>query len=124
LRTNVPRQQRRGLPHGKGLNDLIYKVPDEFFQWVTQTSNRLNGRFNTIRNFAEAEYNELINHLSLGGITRPLTADERKAFAEGAKQSENPGLLFAMLDDKPTAPLIWRMVRPHGGRAFKTDIDV
>ena len=107
------------LRDGKSLEDLIDKVPDEFYQWVAQTSNRLNDAFNAIRDQAERDYNsinELMNSELVGGGTR-------KEWAEQIKNKKNPGLLFSLLDDKPLSPAIWRMIRPHGQQSFKIDID-
>jgi RNA ligase len=119
------------LRDGKTLDDLIDKVPDEFFQWVTQTSNRLNAAFNAIRDQAEQDYNEVLASIQSGytvDVAGPshsivFTPLGRKEFALAAQKKANPGILLAILDNKPTATMIWRMVRPHGGRVFKTDID-
>jgi RNA ligase len=110
------------LRDGKSLADLIDKVPDEFYQWVTQTSNRLNKAFNEIRDQAERDFSETLEWARDAGFTEE--GYDRKEIALYFQKKQNPGILFAMLDNKPTAPLIWRMVRPHGGSAFKNDIDV
>lgn len=109
------------LRDNKTLNDLIEKVPDEFYQWVAQVSNRLNGEYHKIYEQAERDFNEILNGEDIDH-TR-MRASRRKDFAIKAQQKQNPGLLFAILDDKPVAPIIWRMVRPHGRSAFKVDID-
>lgn len=109
------------LRDGKGLGDLIEKVPDEFYQWVTQVSNRLNNQFNAIREQAERDYNDVIRTVPWYDENRNR---DRKEIALKFQKKENPGILFAILDDKPTAPMIWRMLRPHGQKQFKIDIDL
>lgn len=109
------------LRDNKTLNDLISKVPDEFYQWVAQVSNRLNKRFDEIHDQAERDYNEVwdqsVNDIGV------LGDGGRKKFALLAQKRTNPGLLFAILDSKPTAPIIWKMIRPRGQSAYKVDID-
>lgn len=108
------------LRDGKSLKDLIEKVPDEFYQWVTITSNRLNMSFNEIADQAQKDFNEI---LPISMSPNP-TVDTRKRFAILAMERKNPSLLFALYDNKPWNHIIWKMVRPHGAKVFKTDIDL
>ena len=55
-----------------------------------------------------------------------ITPEQRKQFAlyAVAKPPLTP-VLFAMLDGKDYAPIIWKMVRPRGDeKTFKVDIDL
>ncbi len=108
------------LRDGKTLGDLIEKVPDEFYQWVTQTSNRLNDAFNAIRDQAETDYNSVMAEVPVDENNQR----NRKEVALKFQEKKNPGILFAMFDNKPTGPLIWRMVRPSGAKVFAKDLDV
>lgn len=111
------------LRDGKPLAYILENVPDEFYKWVEATKNKLVSEFQKIQNTAQEDY-----VLTLDSIQPPGTKEEypeyRKAFAINAQTRKYPSLLFALLDKKPTHPLIWRMVRPHGARPFKTDIDL
>lgn len=108
------------LREGKPLAELVEKVPDEFFKWVGSVSERLCGEYNKIVEEAQKDYaqiHELMNSALVGG-------GSRKEWAEQITKKKNPGILFAMHDRKPVAPIIWKMVRPSGSRVFKTDIDL
>ncbi len=100
---------------GKTLDDLIEKVPDEFYQWVTDTSSKLKGAYDVIHDQAQHDFSDIM----AGDIPK-----DRKTLALRFQAKQNPNILFAILDGKPVAPIIWKLVRPHGGRVFKADIDV
>lgn len=104
------------LKEGKGVDDLVEKVPDEFYRWVKDVVRRLGGEFEKIRS--------AVNHYS-ANVIAPLVLEgaSRKDIAEVIKRTEYPGLLFAALDGKDYEPMIWRMVRPHGRSSYKVDID-
>ena len=64
--------------------------------------------------------------LPQGKQTAVTTPEQRKQFAlyAVAKPPLTP-VLFAMLDGKDYAPIIWKMVRPRGDeKTFKVDIDL
>lgn len=108
------------LRDGNPLASLVEKVPDEFFKWVGGVSEKLCGEYNKIAEEAQRDYaqiHSLMNSELVGGGTR-------KEWAEQITKKKNPGILFAMHDRKPVAPIIWKMVRPHGAQVFKTDIDL
>lgn len=97
----------------KEFDDLLNKVPDEFFKWVTSVQTRLLDQFKDIELDARGAY--------LKAAEFESRKDQAAAIQERTKY---PGVAFAMLDGKPYRRIIWQMLRPKGGRAFKTDIDV
>lgn len=113
------------LRDGKNVAELLEKVPDEFFNWVTDVATRLQHTFNKIEDWSEDDYQSALrsaklNHKELGS---PLSTEERKRFAVETTICKYPQLMFARLDQRMTSPIIWRMVRPSGAKVFKTDID-
>jgi RNA ligase len=111
------------LRDGKSLSDLVEKVPDEFMKWVGTVATLLQADFDRIFDDAKTEFDRILNRLP-SPATKEDYATFRKAFAIRAQKYKDPGLLFAFLDGKSVSPIIWRMVRPHGQSAFKTDIDL
>lgn len=93
---------------------LLEKVPDEFHKWVSDTRTKLWEKFGIIATEATLQFER---------IARKTPVD-RKAWAEEIKKMTNPGIGFALLDEKDYKQIIWKMVRPHGPRVFKTDIDL
>ena len=49
------------LKDGKPLDDILDKVPDEFYDWVKNTVSDLQNKFNLIKIEVEEEFKELIN---------------------------------------------------------------
>ena len=108
---------RDGIP----LQELIDKVPDEFMKWVDEVSHRLVDQYNEIAHQAVKDLEDI--EVELYSLIADGNA-ERKDWALAIQKKKNPGILFAMHDDKAWQPIIWKMVRPHGASAFKTDIDL
>ena len=80
-------------------------LPDEFHDWVRATAGELVAEFESINAYAH----ELFDELTRKGLT------SRKDQALWIAANVPPtirGLLFAELDNKETAPAIWRMVEP------------
>lgn len=99
------------LKEGKPFDELLDKVPDEFYNWVKETASDLTIQFENIDN----DYNDIFN-----SIFSPIKS--KKEFAEEAKRYPHPSILFAMYDGKPTHKIIWKMLYPNYSKPFKKDI--
>jgi RNA ligase len=97
------------LSNGTGVEKLIERVPDEFHAWVKEIELRLKVEYAIIENKAHEDFQDTGN---------------RKETAEYFKTKENTDLLFAILDHKNYAPMIWKKIKPKGERCFKCDIDL
>lgn len=93
------------LSEGKSLEELLEKVPDEFYAWVKQTQNSL-----------EIHYNEILNECKT--VFKQFTT--RKETALYFQTQKYPAVLFSMLDDKAFEKIIWKSIRPTYAKAFKT----
>ena len=106
------------LAAGKSVLKDAGDIPDELYGWIESVEKRLVGEFDTIKNNVAAEF---------GGKMMDLYADNpaptRKDLAEVIKTMTHPGLGFAALDKRNMDAAVWKMVRPHGKRVFKVDID-
>lgn len=98
------------LKDNKPFDEIIKDVPDEFYDWVRETARDLTVRFENI----DSDYNHIFN------IIFPLT-NNKKEFAEKAKNYPHPSLLFAMYDGKQTHKIIWKMLYPNYTKPFKKD---
>ena len=96
------------LKEGQSLDEILDRVPDEFYQWVRKTNEDLHAAFRNVEERARAEFKVLGN---------------RKETALYFQQCTYPALLFAMLDGKDYAPAIWKLIRPDFAKPFadKTD---
>ena len=97
------------LKSGKDFNDFLEKVPDEFDLWVKETVRDLVIRHENI----EKEYKSIYHD-----ILCRIDKDDRKAFAESAKQYNHSSILFKMLDGKDYSDYLWKIVRPKFSKPF------
>jgi len=95
------------LSEGRSFEDLLEKVPDEFYEWVKKTSNELSAQYNTILSDSKNSFKQF---------------DTRKETALYFQTQKYPAVLFAMLDGKPYDKIIWKMVRPEYARPFKIEV--
>lgn len=102
------------LSDGRPLDEVLERVPDEFFSWVRSTADGLTAARNAIEDACLADYQTLPPSTDY-----PDPRAWRKAFAEVAKTKQYPGVLFRMLDGKPYNEAIWKMVKPTYEKPFK-----
>jgi T4 RnlA family RNA ligase len=88
----------------QSLDDVLEKVPDEFFEWVKNTKNKLNSQFEEIENQCKKDFKILAT---------------QKETALYYMTCQNPSVLFAMMNNKNYKPIIWKMIRPEFEKPFK-----
>lgn len=94
------------LADHRSLDRLLEAVPDEFYQWVRRTATDLNAAFTALERQALD---------ALDSVPRDAP---RRVQAEHIKAGPLPGVVFAMLDQKPYAHTLWRMIRPDASQTF------
>jgi RNA ligase len=99
------------LSTGQSLDELLDRVPDEFYQWVKNTKLMLENDFMEMWDGAHVEFDK-----------RPIDAD-RKALAQLWQSSPHRSLLFRLLDDRPIDDLIWKQLKPEATKPFRVDDD-
>jgi len=95
------------LSKGLDLDELIGRVPDEFFEFVTSTAAELR-----------AEQAALV--AAARRVASGVAGMDRKAAAGVilAQSEAVPFLVFGVLDEKDVDELAWRMVKPEFTRPF------
>lgn len=96
------------LRTGQSLDEIIERVPDEFYEWVKKTRDELIVKFCQIDKAARLQFLQSVEKF-----------ESRKQFAEWATQQSFPHLLFALYDNKPIADKIWMMIKPKFEKPFK-----
>ncbi len=96
------------LKENKPFDEILDKVPDEFYNWVKETAKDLTIKFENIDN----DYNDIFNSIN---------TINRKDFAEKAKLYPHSSILFAMYDGKPIHKIIWKLIYPNYSKPFKKD---
>lgn len=102
------------LKDGKPLDQILDKVPDEFYNWVKETKHKLETDFAKIEN----EYNWIYKILS-----RDEKISGRKIFAEYALKYKHPSILFSMYDNRDYKNIIWKQLYPSYSKPFKNDTE-
>lgn len=105
------------MSEGQSLKELMDRVPDEFFEWIEETSNTLGMGYVEILDKGV----DLLNSIDLSAL--PET-ERKKAFAAHVASVENPvrAVAFALYDERDPKELIWRSLKPKGGRTFKLEV--
>jgi RNA ligase len=102
------------LKDGKPLNDIIEKVPDEFYDWVKETKENFEKNFLNLKIEYEMKFKSIME--SEENISR-------KEFALKAINNNFPSILFYMFDGKKYDEIIWKILYPDFSKPFKKNID-
>lgn len=98
------------LKEEKPFDELLDKVPDEFYNWVRETARDLTIRFDNINK----DYVEIYESLKSQNLNR-------KEFAFKAKHYRHSNILFNMLDGKEHKQNIWKIIYPEYSKPFKNE---
>ncbi len=98
------------LKNNEPLDKIIEDVPDEFYDWVKKTKEKLQSQFDAIKFEIEEDYRTLIN---------------KKEFVEKVKDNKNKHFLFMRLDtySKKLDDEIWNSIFPNYQLPFKKERD-
>ncbi|MBL7816863.1 MAG: T4 RnlA family RNA ligase [Saprospiraceae bacterium] len=84
-------------------DEILDRVPDEFYDWVKATSADLQAQFAAIEAQCQADFKVF---------------DTRKEAAFYFQTCAYPSVLFKMLDGKSYKEVIWRLIRPSFQKPF------
>ena len=96
---------------GGEVQELLERVPDEFYAWVKKTINELNEQFEEVNLICTTDYASID------------TESCRKEQAMQIKQCRYPDILFRMMNGNSYRGMIWRVIKPEHTKPFKQDID-
>lgn len=104
----------QNLSEGNDFDEILNRVPDEFYNWVKTVKEGLENEFRSIKGIYELAYETINSHGDLS----------RAQFAEHAKSFKNPAILFKMLDGKKYDNVIWRIIKPEYEKPFIKNPDL
>lgn len=90
------------LMNGQTVSDVLGSIPDESYPSIKEYEEELSFQYNSLVN----EYKILFN-----GMVK--FRDNRKLFAELAKNHKYPTILFNMLDGMDYSSYIWKVLKPE-----------
>lgn len=99
------------LRNEQPFDELLEKVPDEYFDWVRRTRDNLQDNYNIAEDLAKKRYDEVKDLPS------------RKDQALKLLDSNFRSVVFKMLDNQPYKDIIWKILRPVASKPFHQDID-
>ncbi len=99
------------LRNNQKFDDLLEKVPDEFFNWVKTTKYALQTQYDTIEIHAKEIYAQVKD------------LPTRKEQAAIVCKHPHSAVVFSMLDGKPYADIIWKQLKPQAEKPFKENIE-
>ena len=94
------------LKTNQSFEEILERVPDEFFNWVKQTKTDLENAYKAIEAQCKADFKVL---------------ESRKETALYFQTCKYPGVLFWMLDEKEYSETIWKMIRPKFEKPFNRE---
>jgi RNA ligase len=103
------------LKNGYDFDELIDRVPDEFYSWVMKTIKELKIEFMNI---------ELDAYKTFVNIYHVNEVKDRKEFADYAKKSKHRAILFKIYDKRDYSEIIWKSIRPTFSKPFKDGYDL
>jgi hypothetical protein len=98
------------LMNNYNFDELLDRVPDEFYDWLKKTTKTLQDAFNEIERQALKEFVRIyhVNEIV-----------DRKTFAAEATKTEYRSILFKLYDKRNYDDLIWKQVRPVFSKPFR-----
>jgi RNA ligase len=99
------------LRNNQPFDDLMEKVPDEFYTWVKNTRTTLQDQFDTIETDA----------LKIFAQVHKLPT--RKEQAAIVCKHAYSAVVFSMLDGKPYGDIIWKQLRPQAELPFREEVE-
>jgi RNA ligase len=94
------------LKDGLSFDELIERVPDEFYDWLSKTKQEIIDAYSAIEMECQSVFK---------------TLRDRKETALYFQTQKYPTVLFSMLDGKDYTQGIWKMVKPKWTQPFKTE---
>jgi len=98
------------LKNHYNFDELLDRVPDEFYDWLQRTVKILQEEFNKVERLALLEFVRIYH---INGIT------DRKDFAMEALKTEHRSILFKLYDKRSYDDIIWKEIRPVYSKPFK-----
>lgn len=91
-------------------DELLDRVPDEFFDWLKKTAAKIQTSFNDVEREALLDFVRIYHINEITG---------RAEFAEQAKLTKHRAVLFKLYDKRPYSEIIWKCIRPVYSKPFK-----
>lgn len=112
------------LKNEQSFEEILTRIPDEFYKWVTDTRDVLLSDYRGIQEMCMEAMGEIGQTIDPNFEMPPMSPEHRKAFAiEVTKNYPRlSAVLFKMYDMQPYKDLIWKMLKPKAEVPFRKEI--
>jgi RNA ligase len=100
------------LKDNQPLDEILNKVPDEFYNWVRETKDNFLHQYAVIDLEYKLIYKNIIENNEIV---------DKKTFAKYALTYRFPSILFSIYDGKNYENIIWKLLYPSYSKPFKKD---
>jgi RNA ligase len=97
------------LSEKRSFDELLERVPDELYKWLTNYVAELEAQFHAIEDSARTVLSD-----------ERVQREDRKATALFFAEQQYRVVLFKMYDNKPYDNVIWRLLKPTFAKPFST----
>jgi len=106
------------LSRGESMEQVILEsgLPDECFEWVRKWEDTLRAQYAEQRSTALADFDRIME--SFDENDPPTGGKARRRFAEQAKLTKYPHLVFKLLDGKDITEMVWKGCYPEMREAW------
>ena len=94
--------------------DILERVPDEFYQWVKETKASLIAQYQQVEASAKSDFEQIV---------AKVDRSDRKEMAKHILAYSNHKILFSLLDGKDYSDYIWRLIKPAHEKPFMDNDD-
>ncbi len=94
--------------------DILERVPDEFYNWVKETKAALIAQYQQIEASAKVDFERIV---------AKVDRSDRKEIAKHFLSCQNHTILFSLLDGKDYSDYIWRSIKPAHEKPFMDNDD-
>lgn len=121
------------MKDGKPMDEILEKIPDEFYDWVKKTKEDLETKFAQIETDSKFAFIQIMTELcfdygidGINWVAKSSTPAFKEAFKKKDfalkvmdKYKNISGILFNMIDKRDYKEIIFKMIRPEYERPFK-----
>lgn len=109
------------LSQNKSFDELLSRVPDEFYDWVKETEIDLKTQYSRRESLVKYRYDQIMKKIPL---LAPFN-ERRKLFAGIVMSNDRhiSSILFNIFDNKDYSSIIWKYIKPKYAKPFSLKIE-
>ena len=111
------------LMNDESFEDLLDRVPDEFYDWVLKTKKELEDAYKDIELQCLREHLKVTNIVDVAVVLMDIVAFEKDYYFAMTPDFKYKGIVLTMSKGRDYSEAIWKLVRPTYCPAFKEVVE-